>query len=128
MSIIRDVAVSLACVILTIVFDVITLAVTDRARLDAGPDAVLAVQFDLLLIALSILFGAHVNAPDEKRGRLNLPFLITTIAIILCLASVALSAVAWTQRMSQVWLTTWIPDVVALAALGFATHAAWETR
>jgi hypothetical protein len=128
MALIRDVAIALVSVFLTVLFDVITLAVTDMPRLQQGPDAVLAVHFDLIIISMSILLGALVSTTSlPKKAYLVLPIVLTIVALVLCLASVALSAVPW-RLFDQVFLAVWLPDIIAFASLGLSIHAAWEKR
>lgn len=124
----RDVPISLACVITTIMFDVVTLAVTDKSKLQDSPGGVLAVQFDLLLIALSILVAAHVNtASAAKKAYVFMPTVVSIIGIVACLMLVAISGMPWNPFKPWVF-STFIPDIIALGILGVAVHAAWEVR
>lgn len=129
-ALVRDLIFALVSVILAIGFDIATLAVTDLPKLQQGPDSVLAVHFDLLLIAASLVIGAHVNRPKNAHKTTKSLLFWAGVAIVgvalACFVSVCLSVVPWVPLPKAV-LTAWIPDALAGALLAFCAHAAWET-
>ncbi|MGH9423116.1 MAG: hypothetical protein ACRD3J_24275 [Thermoanaerobaculia bacterium] len=121
-SIALDVAASLAAVALTVVFDFVHEALSDLQHLKEHPEKVLSVQFDLLLVSLTILFGAYVSTPKNDRGRL-VPALFLSIFFVLGMLAAAAASRVW-EWSGTGWLTVWMPDILGMISIVVAVNAA----
>ncbi|MGA8806354.1 MAG: hypothetical protein WB973_00660 [Thermoanaerobaculia bacterium] len=121
-----DVVFSLATVALTVLFDFVQEALSNPAQLkaqwDADPEKVLAVQFDLLLVALTILFGAYVSTGENERGKLVPPLFLSFFVVLGMLALAAASKMLGLDE--NPWLTVRVPDLLGLISIAVAVSAA----
>jgi lipopolysaccharide export LptBFGC system permease protein LptF len=120
-----DVGFSLATIALTIVFDFVQEAITDldhlKAQMKQHSERVFAVQFDLLLVSLTILFGAYVSTRKEDRGNL-VPPLFLSFFFVLGMLALAVASKVW--GWDGAWPTLWAPDLLGLISIVVAVSAA----
>ena len=131
MGVLREVLVSLLGVVLTIIFEFVTLGIVNPSKLDEAREnsevliQILAVQFDLFIVAVSLLFGAAVNTAStaNQQQKLVAPSLGLIVVLLLLLALPALSRIL--PEYSN-WLRITIPVVLAAGALGWTISAIWR--
>jgi hypothetical protein len=144
-----DVVIALVGVVLTMLFEFVSFGIRDPAALaklgnppveygnnatpeqkaslaefhklqDDVAERTFAVQFDLWLIALSVIVGAHVHGASKQKGKLLFPA-ITLFGLLLLMLALAAGSVMFPSHKTLLALT--IPDVVGFAALAFTITA-----
>jgi hypothetical protein len=92
---------------------------------------VVAIQYELIVVALVLVIGAHTAAPPDRKGMFFEPVLsLASIALLMVvLASVAALMELEKEGTLYDWLTpnnlltVWVPDVLGFIAIGRAVFA-----
>ena len=125
-KILRDVAVALGSVVLTLMFDVATMHYTAPekvAQLKADPSKLLEfayVPFDVWLIAVSLMLGG-ADTIRKGQSKSKLAILVPASVIIAILAS--LQFAEWLPAGATIWCKVYVPDLLAVGLMGFAVYA-----
>jgi hypothetical protein len=148
-NILVDVAIALFGVVLTMLFEFVSFGIRDPSALTklGNPPAehvqeateqeraeraeyarlqndvrerTFAVQFDLWLIALSAILGAHVHGASKEKGKLLFPAIVLFGMLLLMLALGAASVIFPSHKML---LALTIPDILGFGALAFTLTA-----
>ncbi|MGD9714731.1 MAG: hypothetical protein AB7V46_22120 [Thermomicrobiales bacterium] len=110
-------------ILLAILFDFVTVGITDSSRFAAIQAdhrklmEFLAVPFDLWLIAFAAVVGAFAVVDPGKKGPLAAAGLGLAVSLLLILGSLVASGI-----FSSAWLSVAIPDLVGAGAVGFTAH------
>jgi cell division protein FtsW (lipid II flippase) len=97
---------------------------------NSDPNQVFKVQGDLLIVALSVLMGAHfAAATKDKRGELNPAFIALVVAlfVILSLTALAGRSYIWVKEWGE-WLSIWIPFGIGALTLLVCIHFAQKAK
>lgn len=129
MIILKEGALGILGVILTIFFEFITLGLLEPHKFTrAGQNfsqitPVFAVQFDLLIIAVSILLGFAISSTKEERGGIVLPLVVAGFMMLPLFALPLMSRIYPSD-----WLRIIIPDLLAAAMVVWSIHAVINGR
>jgi hypothetical protein len=132
-----EVGIALLGLILTMFFKFVELGMFESYKIRnmrSDPDEVikiLAVHFDLLIIATSLIFGAYVKevvAPPAGAGIVNrgkfIPPLLGVFVGFPLVIVISLLSLAFPELSN--WFRVWIPDIIALAVAALAAGAVWR--
>ena len=117
-------SVGLAIVVLLLSL-LIKISNTPQDVLDSDPVGLFALQYDLVLIAFSILGGSFftIDPTKPESKKLFLPMAVTFGILILCYAFANLSSVAWSYVVTyNDFVRVWIPMSLGLFSVGFAIY------
>jgi hypothetical protein len=126
-KLIQDVGIGVSGIVLTILFNFLWVVIVDPVQANTDPNEVFGVQFDLLILAISLLVGADISARDDgARGRLSHGYIACFIATILVLVAAGVagrSGPSWNWVSSQIdWIKIWIPDIFSAVATVLAIY------
>ena len=133
-EVVLEVAIALVGVVMSIVFGFLVKVVLDPSsitRAQSNPSElkdVLAIQFELLITALSLLAGTALSQAEKDRGKL-----LTPVIVIGCVLPFLMLGLAGLSRIiipnfHPDWLRIGAPDIVGACALFFSVRAAIDTR
>jgi peptidoglycan/LPS O-acetylase OafA/YrhL len=123
-QILSSVALGLGGVVASICLNVIRMFFADLDVLKHKPASILDVFFDILLVSFSMLVGLHFSLNPSDRGRLTGPLIADASVFVFILILLIITAMPWGPNPFPL-LTRWIPDVLALLAVGYT---AFEVR
>jgi cell division protein FtsW (lipid II flippase) len=130
MAYLKDVFFGFVGVALTILWEFIFLSATKPLEADSDPNQVFRVQGDLLIVALSVVMGAHFAAATKaKRGELNPAFcaLVVALLVIVGLTELAGRSYGWVKDGGE-WLSIWIPFGIGALTLLVCIHFAQKAK
>ena len=121
MELIKSVSISLVILVLSINLKIVHAPPT---VLENNLSSIFLVQYDLILLALSILLGSYFSAENVEEKNLFIPTFIVFVMLILCLA---LDGITKTKIPLVVEYMTALslvaPNALGLFATGFAVFA-----
>lgn len=121
-----NVAISLGCVLLTILLNLIRLKLTATAELKIEPYSLLSIHTDLFMVALSILLAGYLILPVNSRGKLFFPLFTWIILLLGFFGVLAVQGQDWAAFASSLSATLIIPNLLGLAMVAWAVSAAKE--
>jgi hypothetical protein len=127
-----EVAVALGGTALTVALGFLTRVVFDPKTLDklkAAPEQLkdlLAVQFDIAIIAATLLVGTAFSLGEQHRGRLFAPFVVVVGGGMLLLVLAASAYIFDTFHPDLLKFV--IPDLLSLCLVIISIHAAVNAR
>lgn len=91
---------------------------------------IVAVQYELLIIAVTVIVSARAAAPWYLKDLFFDPLLWVGAVALLMVTLVALVVLFGAAQNSSVYtvLTVWVPDVLGFGAIGRAIYATREAR
>jgi hypothetical protein len=123
------IGIALLGVLLTVLFDFVTTGVTEPERLDSlRADSskfldFLSVQFDLWIIALTLVVTASFTVANEKQAGLRAAWIAIVVGVILLIALAVLAAV-----FPNAFVRTVLPDLVGAGVVAYVAYVLGTLR
>ena len=117
-KILIDISLSVAGIILAIIFKGVSLSIVDPDKLNNDPIQLFAIQFDLLIIGLTLIAGTVLVLNREKWHVVVIPFFYILFCILLILLLAGISMTTWQCiQPYKDWLTIWIPNILGITVI-----------